>query len=78
MRWFGHVKRGPTAAPVRKSLALEVDGPPIGRGRPKMIRMEVVKIDIKMCNLSKDLVQDRSEWRNRIYVANPNIVGTRL
>ena len=37
--------------------------------------MEVVKIDLKKCNLSKDLAQASSEWRNKIHVADPNIVG---
>ena len=40
--------------------------------------VEVVKIDMKKCNLSEDQAQDRLEWRNRIRVANPNIVGKRL
>ena len=40
--------------------------------------MEVVEIGTKKCNLFEDLVQDRSEWRNRIRVADRNIVGTRL
>ena len=31
--------------------------------------MEVVKIDLMMCNLFEDLAQDRSECRNIIYVA---------
>ena len=57
---------------------MKVDGPPRGRGRPKRTWIEVVKINMKKCNLSKDLAQDRSEWRNRIRVADPNIVGTRL
>ena len=38
--------------------------------------MEVVKLNIKKCNLSEDLAQDRSKWRNKICVADPNIVGT--
>ena len=37
--------------------------------------MEVVKIDMKKCNLFEDLAQDRSKWRNIIRVADPNIVG---
>ena len=63
---------------VRKGLAMQDDGPLRGRGRPKMTWMEVVKIDLKKCNLFEDLTQDSSEWRNRIYVAYHNIVGTRL
>ena len=37
--------------------------------------MEVVTIDLKKCNLSKDLAQNRPEWRNRILVANPTQLG---
>ena len=48
-------------APVRKNLAMKVDGPPRGRGRPKMTWMEVVKMDMNKCNLSENLAQDRSE-----------------
>ena len=40
--------------------------------------MDVVRLDLKKCNLSKVLAQDRSERRNIIHVAdNRNIVGTR-
>ena len=65
-------------APLKNSLAMKVDGPPRGRSRSKGTWMEVVKIDMKKCNLSEDLAQDRSEWRNKICVADPNIVWTRL
>ena len=40
--------------------------------------MEVVKMDLKKCNLSKNLAQDGLKWRNIILIADPNIVGTRL
>ena len=62
-------------APVRKSLAMQVDGSPMERDRPKRTWMEMVKIDLKKCNLSKDLVEDRSEWRNKINVVDPHIVA---
>ena len=78
MRWFEHVQSRPATTLVRKSLAMQVDGPSRGRGRVNRMWMRVVKIDLKKCNLSEDLAQDRSEWRNRIHIANPNIVGTRL
>ena len=64
--------------PVRKSLAILVDGPPRENGRPNMTWVDVKKIDLKKCNLYEDLAYDRSEWRNKIHVADPNIVGTRL
>ena len=56
---------------------MQVDGPPRRRG-PKKILLEAAWIDLKKCNLFEDLAQDRLEWRNKIYVANPNIVGTWL
>ena len=34
------------------------------RGRPKRTWMEIVKIDLKTCNLSEDLAQDISEILN--------------
>lgn len=39
---------------------------------------EVIGIDMKKCNPSKDLGYDRLEWRNKIHLVNTNIVRTRL
>ena len=78
MRWFGHVQTGPATTLVRKSLAIQVEGPLRERDRPKRAWMNVVKIDLKMCNLSEDLARDRLEWKAIIHVADTNIVGTRL
>ena len=52
------------------------DGVPRIMGRAKRTWMDVVSIDIKKCNLPKHL--DRLKWRNKIHVADPNIVWTRL
>lgn len=38
--------------------------------------MEVIRIYLKRCNLSKDVAEDILEWPNRIHVADPNVVGT--
>ena len=59
---------------VRKSLAMQVDDPPRGRGGPKRTWMEDAKIDLKKCDLSEDLAQDRSEWRNITHVADSNMM----
>ena len=77
MGWFGHVEGRQAKAPVRQSFAMQVYGPPRERGSPKRTWMEVIIIDLKKCNLSKDLALDISKWRKRIHVAGPNIVGTR-
>ena len=77
LRWFEHVQHKPATESVRKSLAMKVNGPQRERDRPKRMWMEVVNIDMKY-NLSEDLTQDRSERRNKIHVANPNIVRIRV
>ena len=61
LRLFWHVQRMSTIVLVMKSLAMIVDGLPRERSKLKRMWMEVVKIDIKKCNLSKILTQDRSE-----------------
>ena len=57
-------------APERKSLAMQIDGPPKGSGRLKRTCIEVVKISPKRCYFSEDLAQDKSKWRNKIHVAD--------
>ena len=38
--------------------------------------MEVVKTDTKKCSIFGDLARDTLEWRSKIHVAEPIIVGT--
>ena len=35
LRWFGHIQRRATNAPIRKSELIQVKGTKKGRGRPK-------------------------------------------
>lgn len=44
----------------------------------KRTSMEVIRIDLKKCNLYKYLARDKSEWTNITHVAEPNTVATRL
>ena len=78
LRRFGHVQCRPTTTLIRKSLSMQVDSRTKERGRPKRKWMEVVKIDLKNCNLYKNLTQNKLEWRNKTYIAYSNIVGARL
>ena len=43
-----------------------------GMGRPNLTLDVVVKKDISGLNLSQHLAIDRSQWRKRIHVADPN------
>ena len=54
------------------------NGLPRKRSRLERTCMEVLRINLKKWNLSKDLAQDRSKWRNISHVTNPNIIRTGL
>nr|GEW69230.1 hypothetical protein [Tanacetum cinerariifolium] len=68
LRWFGHVKRRPQTAPVRRVEALLVDGVR-RRGRPKLRWEDRLKMDMKELLLSEDMTSDRNAWRDRIRIS---------
>lgn len=59
---FGQVQYRPATTPLKRSFSMHVDGPQMGKGRPKRIWIEVVRLDIQKCYPPKDLALDRSEW----------------
>ncbi|GJZ95526.1 hypothetical protein Tco_0667860 [Tanacetum coccineum] len=65
LRWFGHLKRRPQTAPVRRVEAMVVDGSR-RRGRPKLRWEDRLKQDMKELRLSEDMTFDRNAWRDRI------------
>lgn len=76
---FGHVQRRPIDEKfVFFFFLCQVDSPSWKNGRLKSTWMEVVKIDLEKCNLHEDLAPHRLKFRNRIHVAEFNIVVTRL
>ena len=68
LRWLNHVKRRSMAAPVRKCELIDLPGGKRGRGRPKKSLDEVIREDLKVVGLTKDLTQDRRLWRNKIRI----------
>ena len=66
LRWFGHVMRRCTNAPVRRCERLAVDGFRRGRGRPKKYWMEVIRHDMAQLQLTEDMTLDRKMRRSRI------------
>nr|GEU51497.1 UDP-glucose:glycoprotein glucosyltransferase [Tanacetum cinerariifolium] len=60
LRWFGHVKRRPQSAPVRRVKALVVDGLR-RRGRPKLRWGDRVKHDMKELLLFEDMTSDKNK-----------------
>ncbi|KAM3252338.1 hypothetical protein P3L10_006408 [Capsicum annuum] len=59
LRWFGHVKRRGTDAPVRRCERLALDGFRRGRGRPKKYWGEVIRRDMEQLQLTVDMTLDR-------------------
>lgn len=67
LRWFGHVRRRPQTAPVRRVESLIVDGRR-RRGRPKLRWEDRLKLDMEELHLSEDMTSDRNAWRDRISI----------
>ncbi|XP_070045939.1 uncharacterized protein [Nicotiana tomentosiformis] len=59
VRWFGHVKRRNTDAPVRRCERLALGGERRGRGKPKKSWGEVIRRDMAQLELIEDMTLDR-------------------
>ncbi|GKG51708.1 hypothetical protein Tco_0544346, partial [Tanacetum coccineum] len=67
-RWFGHVKRRPQTALVRRVEVMLVEGSR-RRGRPKLRWEDRIKLDMNELLLSEDMTSDRNGWRDRIRIS---------
>jgi len=70
LRWYGHIRRRPMDAPVRRCEMMECSDYRRSRGRPKKSWSEVIRHDLKTLGLVEDMAQDRKLCRARIKVAN--------
>ncbi|KAF3674291.1 hypothetical protein FXO37_06460 [Capsicum annuum] len=68
LRWFGHVKRRGTDAPVRRCEKLALDDFRWGKSRPKKYWIEVIRRDMKQLQLTEDMTLDRKIWRTQIRI----------
>ncbi|XP_070007264.1 uncharacterized protein [Nicotiana sylvestris] len=68
LRWFGHIQRRSTDAPVRRCERLAVVGTRRGRGRPKKYWGEVIRQDMARLRITEDMALDRELWRSSIKV----------
>ncbi|XP_070023320.1 uncharacterized protein [Nicotiana sylvestris] len=68
LRWFGHVRRRNIEAPGRRCERLAMESLRRGRGRPNKYWGEVIRQDMALLQLTKDMTLDRSVWRSRIKV----------
>ena len=71
LRWFGHVRRRPIDASVRRVEFINLGQVKRAKGRPKKTWMEVIRQDIEAKSLNEGILLDRTEWRKRIHVLDP-------
>ena len=71
LRWFGHIQRRPSEAPVHSGRIKRADNVKRGRGRPNLTWEESVKRDLKDWNITKELAMDRDAWKLAIHVPEP-------
>nr|XP_016510416.1 PREDICTED: uncharacterized protein LOC107827740 [Nicotiana tabacum] len=68
LRWFRHVKKRSTYAPVRRYERLILGGERRGRDRPKKSSGEVIRKDMAQLELTEDMTLDRRVWKLKIRV----------
>ncbi|KAF3666290.1 Proteasome subunit beta type-7 [Capsicum annuum] len=61
LRWFGHVMRRGSDAPLQRCETLAIDGFRRGRGRPKKYWREVIRHDMEQLRLTEDMTLDRKD-----------------
>jgi hypothetical protein len=71
LRWFVHMQRMPTEAPIRIGVIRRTGNNKRDRGRPNLIWEESVKRDLKDWCITKELTLDRREWKLAIHVPEP-------
>ncbi|XP_035838805.1 uncharacterized protein LOC110908170 [Helianthus annuus] len=68
LRWFGHVNKRQSTAPVRAVETLTVEGRRSRGLTPKLTWDERIRHDLLELHLTEDMVHDRSSWRRKIKV----------
>ncbi|XP_070026616.1 uncharacterized protein [Nicotiana sylvestris] len=68
LRWFRHIQRRSTDAPVRRCERLVVVGMRRGRVRPKKYWGDVIRQDLARLRITEDMTLDRELWRSNIKV----------
>jgi hypothetical protein len=71
LKWFDHVQRRPSEAPVRREVLSRDSNVRRGRGRPKLTWEKTIKRDLKGWDILRDLCLDRSAWKTTLDVPKP-------
>jgi hypothetical protein len=71
LRWFGHMQRRPTEAPICNRVIRRTGNKKRDRCRPNLTWEEYMKRDLKDWCITKELALDRREWMLAIHVQEP-------
>jgi hypothetical protein len=71
LRWFGHIQRRSTEAPIHNGVIRQTGNVKRGRERPNLTWKEYVKRDLNDWCINKELALDRREWKVTIHVPEP-------
>ncbi|KAL6561231.1 hypothetical protein OROMI_016832 [Orobanche minor] len=70
LRWFGHVRRRPVDAPVRKLESWGTSNIVKGKGRPKKTWIKLIENDMRFLGIGESMAMERQIWRERIRVVD--------
>ncbi|KAL6560073.1 hypothetical protein OROHE_006311 [Orobanche hederae] len=70
LRWFGHVRRRPVDAPVRRLESWWTSNIVKGRGRPKKTCIKLIENDMRFLGIGESMAMERQIWRERIRVVD--------
>jgi hypothetical protein len=68
LRWFEHMQRRPTEAPISNGVIRRTGNNKRARERPNLTREESIKRYLKDWCITKKLALDRREWKLAIHV----------
>ena len=71
LRWYGHIMRRDPDAPVRRCAIRDIEIGRRGRGRPRKTWWETIRKDLELLELDESVIINRTQWRNRIHIADP-------
>ncbi|KAL6521106.1 hypothetical protein OROGR_017675 [Orobanche gracilis] len=70
LRWFGHVRRRPVDAPVRRLESWRTINIVKGRGRPKKTWIKLIENDMRFLGIGGSMAMERQIWKERIRVVD--------
>ena len=70
LHWFGHIRKRPMDALVRRGETIVWLDHRRRRGRPRKSWREVIRHELKTLGLVEDIAHDRKLWRVRIKVTD--------